>query len=911
MGCGASSAKAACSPDATSTKTASKSAGSRAPNEPRDPELLQLLEAHGLVEQLPDLQALGVSKPAHLSDLLVEDLEEVGLSRVQIRQLQRAVAQDPTDRSSPSAVSPLRLRENGTSAVSPQELPQTPKEFAQHSGIVSKRKGRDTTHTTPVQVTSKQEDVPRSAATDAHKDEHEAPLDGIRAGASSSGSGRFAQGYSQSASSSVGGLGGRHDVKPKGAPSKKPPLYKQTQKVEKVQRADANGASCLPPADQSSRDPGTAQRHLPVLACEGVRQEPPHRQASQADVGEAKGHLGGRETHDHEQIREQRADSEDSRASSVDFDVTLLPEVTLPQLKGPQVHEANKEEGTPLLMSRQDPFGAGPQPSVGRDAPAPSAQLPPAVRQRLEAREEARRAQRSRDVSSDREVSERVQSPPRREPRSTSERPSVTRVHTGPRAASLGAASRQMFNKNELRAAHRALFTDAIAKYQAKLEQTTADLVVRSPSALRSSRVVDVYVRKRPLFPHEETKRNDFDVVSVLPRSSHSSPTQVILHNCLFQADLRTPVIHHLRFAFDHVFDDEVSDEHVYKNAAMSLVESAKTGHANTILMFGQTGSGKTHTIKAIERLAAHDLFISGHRLSLSVVELRGSHCFDLLLPNLPELRLRELREQQSAFIAEGAHELHPQTPEDLVAAFEAARQRRATSATEANDESSRSHAICSIRLFERSGGSPAGSLTLVDCAGTERRKDSANHSKERQQEGAEINASLHALKECIRFMSKRQRIPPHAFRASALTKLLATSLCSETRLSVICTIAPAASDTEHTLSTLRTGATLRIKGSDQRGESDVQKEVLQNILTKQRDLHPRQWSPQQVQTWLTELEDGNFADVSSSLPTEFTGQMLVRLSEGHCVQLCGSEGRGRLLFDLLHKAIRGSDQSR
>ena len=196
--------------------------------------------------------------------------------------------------------------------------------------------------------------MPRSAATDAHKNEHEAPLDGVRAGASSSGSGRFAQGYSQSASSSVGGLGGRHDVKPKAAPSKKPPLYKQTQKVEKVQGAEANGASCLSPADKSRRDPGTAQRHLPLLAREGVRQEPAHQQASQADVGEAKGHLGGRETHDHEQIREHRADSEDSRASSVDFDVTLLPEVTLPQLKGPQVQtEANKEEGIPLLMSRK------------------------------------------------------------------------------------------------------------------------------------------------------------------------------------------------------------------------------------------------------------------------------------------------------------------------------------------------------------------------------------------------------------------------------------------------------------------------------------------------------------------------------------------------------------------------------
>jgi len=33
------------------------------------------------VEQLPDLQALGVSKPAHLSDLLVEDLEEVILQQ--------------------------------------------------------------------------------------------------------------------------------------------------------------------------------------------------------------------------------------------------------------------------------------------------------------------------------------------------------------------------------------------------------------------------------------------------------------------------------------------------------------------------------------------------------------------------------------------------------------------------------------------------------------------------------------------------------------------------------------------------------------------------------------------------------------------------------------------------------------
>ena len=35
----------------------------------------------------------------------------------------------------------------------------------------------------------------------------------------------------------------------------------------------------------------------------------------------------------------------------------------------------------------------------------------------------------------------------------------------------------------------------------------------------------------------------------------------------------------------------------------------------------------------------------------------------------------------------------------------------------------------------------------LVDCAGSERKEDSNHHSAERQKEGAEINASIYALK--------------------------------------------------------------------------------------------------------------------------------------------------------------------
>merc|ERR1719321_1789982 len=97
------------------------------------------------------------------------------------------------------------------------------------------------------------------------------------------------------------------------------------------------------------------------------------------------------------------------------------------------------------------------------------------------------------------------------------------------------------------------------------------------------------------------------------------------------------------------------------------------------------------------------------------------------------------------------------------------AHARRATSATNANDVSSRSHAVCTLRLFQTEG-----QLMLVDCAGTERKKDSMYHSKQRQQEGAEINASLHALKECIRSFVTQKRVPSHMYRASSLTKILA-----------------------------------------------------------------------------------------------------------------------------------------
>mmetsp|Transcript_2816 Transcript_2816/g.4889 ORF Transcript_2816/g.4889 Transcript_2816/m.4889 type:complete len:1449 (+) Transcript_2816:161-4507(+) len=475
---------------------------------------------------------------------------------------------------------------------------------------------------------------------------------------------------------------------------------------------------------------------------------------------------------------------------------------------------------------------------------------------------------------------------------------------------------RQMFDKNTLRTRERDLFAECIHQYRLEKcpdRRSGRGMPVEDP--VRAG-PVQVFVRKRPLFEKEEKKNGDYDVATILP--GHPVPRHVVLHNCLFQADLKTPFIQHLTFEFDHVWDESAENEDVYRHAAAPLVMSSLDGGISTMFMFGQTGSGKTFTMSAIQKYAADDLYegADGEEpwLSVTFVELRGNRCFDLLAPSIsegrkkgdtrPELRLRE--QGDGGYAADGAVDLYPKTSDELCAVMEMAQSRRATSATDANAVSSRSHAVCMLRLCQSEG-----QLTLVDCAGTERRKDSMFHSKERQQEGAEINASLHALKECIRYLITTQRVPSHAYRASSLTKILADAFMrgSASKLAVICTASPCATDTEHTLATLRMGMALGGRGAERE-----EKQVLLDFLQARkapRLPHPKQWTPDQVCEWLTTLEGGRFQDVLDALPSNFTGQMLVRLTESRCVQLCGSERRGRQLFDLLHQEIHRVEQSR
>merc|ERR1711991_821099 len=92
--------------------------------------------------------------------------------------------------------------------------------------------------------------------------------------------------------------------------------------------------------------------------------------------------------------------------------------------------------------------------------------------------------------------------------------------------------------------------------------------------------------------------------------------------------------------------------------------------------------------------------------------------------------------------------------------------------------------------------------MSFIDLAGSERGADTANNSKQTRIEGAEINKSLLALKECIRALDQNHSHKP--FRGSKLTQVLKESFIGNSRTVMIANISPNSKSCSNTLNTLR-----------------------------------------------------------------------------------------------------------
>ncbi|CAD7936675.1 unnamed protein product [Amoebophrya sp. A120] len=447
---------------------------------------------------------------------------------------------------------------------------------------------------------------------------------------------------------------------------------------------------------------------------------------------------------------------------------------------------------------------------------------------------------------------------------------------------------RQMFDKNTLRTEKGGkLFQAVIDKVRQGGLPEIAPPPQDSLPPFKGSASVKVFVRKRPMF-EKDIRSQDFDTVTV-------HPGHVDVHNCLYHADLKTQFVQHNSFHLDMCFDENATNEWVYREAAFHLVEHACKGNISTMFMLGQTGSGKTYTMTAIESRAAKHVFEHSSKAAIQFLEVRNNRVFDLLHETgEKEVKLREVA--SGKYVIQDAYELECSAATELRACMQIGHHRRRTESTDANDTSSRSHALCLIRLDN------GGKLVLVDCAGTERRKDSMYHTRERQQEGAQINASLHALKECIRHKADTNLVPTHVYRASCLTKLLADAFQDNGQLCIFCTVSPCATDTEHSISTLRTGFALTGRpGIYTRILKQTELEKFVNPDPVKRAIPPQKWDVKHVQAWLQSICG---PEASSLLPAGTTGHMLVRMPEQRFVQLLGCARKGRKLYDALREEI-------
>ncbi|EOD11313.1 hypothetical protein EMIHUDRAFT_43171, partial [Emiliania huxleyi CCMP1516] len=272
-------------------------------------------------------------------------------------------------------------------------------------------------------------------------------------------------------------------------------------------------------------------------------------------------------------------------------------------------------------------------------------------------------------------------------------------------------------------------------------------------------------------------------------------------------------------FKPDRVFGPGASSNAVFDAAVSPLVALALRGGSSTVLAYGATGSGKTHTMTAMQRLCAAALLSdeaaagpSVRELRISFVELRGERCYDLLHEQRAELALRD--DGTGETVVCGAHEAAAASVEAVGAVLAAGNAARATAPTNANDCSSRSHAICVLRVVVVGAEVEGGSLRLVDLAGSERKQTAITEDAERVEEMKAINASLGHLKDCIRLqlLKARHGDDSHVpYRRSKLTTVLKSCFvdagATPSALCFLAHVAPPRSQGRQTLNTLEYAA--------------------------------------------------------------------------------------------------------
>ena len=174
-------------------------------------------------------------------------------------------------------------------------------------------------------------------------------------------------------------------------------------------------------------------------------------------------------------------------------------------------------------------------------------------------------------------------------------------------------------------------------------------------------------------------------------------------------------------FTFDHVFDQNSTQQYVYEQTARPAVMNALEGYNASIIAYGQTGTGKTHTMEGFQYNGMHpdrgmvprameEVFKyiencpnanTAFMVRASYLQIYNEFISDLLKTDRVNLPIRE--DKKKGVFVEGLSEWAVRSPNEIYSLIRKGAQFRTTASTKLNDVSSRSHAVFIIIVEQMS----------------------------------------------------------------------------------------------------------------------------------------------------------------------------------------------------------------
>ncbi|KAJ0413055.1 hypothetical protein BJY00DRAFT_297464, partial [Aspergillus carlsbadensis] len=283
-------------------------------------------------------------------------------------------------------------------------------------------------------------------------------------------------------------------------------------------------------------------------------------------------------------------------------------------------------------------------------------------------------------------------------------------------------------------------------------------------------------------------------------------------------------------WSFDKNAPNYASQDNLFIDLGVPLLDNAFQGYNNCIFAYGQTGSGKSYSMMGygkeygvIPRIC-QDMFERiksiqqdknlGCTVEVSYLEIYNERVRDLLNPsNKGNLKVRE--HPSTGPYVEDLAKLVVRSFDEIENLMDEGNKARTVAATNMNETSSRSHAVFTLMLTQKRHDAETSMdtekvsrISLVDLAGSER-ANSTGATGARLKEGAEINRSLSTLGRVIAALAdlasgKKKNASMVPYRDSVLTWLLKDSLGGNSMTAMIAAISPADINFDETLSTLR-----------------------------------------------------------------------------------------------------------